>query len=66
MNALTPERLDQLYSQLCATMTQLGEAQAPLYLARFALLAIVRIGDDAVIRQMLADAAEGLQAPADG
>lgn len=66
MNTLPPERLDELYSQLCATMTELGEAQAPLYLARFALLAIVRIGDDAVIRRMLVDAAEGLQAPVDG
>ncbi|HMN79750.1 MAG TPA: hypothetical protein PKA20_07440 [Burkholderiaceae bacterium] len=60
MGSLPAERLDELYSQLCATMTELGEAQAPLYLA------IVRIGDDAVIRRMLADAAEGLRAPADG
>jgi hypothetical protein len=37
-------------------MTELGEARAPLFLARFALLAMVRIGDAALV-QDLTDAA---------
>ncbi len=38
------------------TMTELGEARAPLFLARFAMLAMVRLGDAAVV-QGLTDAA---------
>ncbi|MBN3854138.1 DUF2783 domain-containing protein [Paraburkholderia sp. Ac-20340] len=37
--------LDTVYTQLCKTMTQLGEANTPLFLARFALLALEHIGD---------------------
>jgi hypothetical protein len=53
---MTEAELDAAYTHLCKTMTELGEARAPLFLARFALLAMVRIGDvDAV--QSLTDAA---------
>ena len=53
---MTEAELDAAYTHLCKTMTVLGEARAPLFLARFALLAMVRIGDaDAV--QGLTDAA---------
>jgi hypothetical protein len=37
-------------------MTELGETRAPLFLARFALLAMTRIGDAGVV-QSLTDAA---------
>lgn len=48
---MTDSELDIVYTQLCKTMTELGEAHAPLFLARFALLAIDRIGDaDAALR----------------
>ena len=40
---MTDTELDAVYTHLCKTMTQLGESQAPLFLARFALLAIDRI-----------------------
>lgn len=53
---MTEAELDAAYTHLCKTMTTLGEARAPLLLARFALLAMVRIGDAAVV-QGLTDAA---------
>lgn len=54
--AMTEAELDAAYTHLCKTMTELGEARAPLFLARFALLAMTRIGDAAVV-QGLTDAA---------
>jgi hypothetical protein len=53
---MTEAELDAAYTHLCKTMTELGENSAPLFLARFALLAMVRIGDAAVV-QGLTDAA---------
>jgi hypothetical protein len=53
---MTDSQLDAVYTSLCKTMTRLGEPQAPLFLARFALLAIERL-DDAVLAQDLIDAA---------
>ena len=53
---MTEADLDTAYTHLCKTMTELGEARAPLFLARFALLAMVRIGDPATV-QDLTDAA---------
>ena len=53
---MTEAELDAAYTHLCKTMTELGETRAPLFLARFALLAMVRIGDAAAV-QGLTDAA---------
>jgi hypothetical protein len=53
---MTEAELDAAYTHLCKTMTDLGEARSPLFLARFALLAMVRIGDAGVV-QRLTDAA---------
>ena len=60
---MTDTELDAVYTRLCKTMTQLGAADAPLFLARFALLAIDRIGD-ADAAQRLIDAAADDLAPA--
>lgn len=60
---MTDSELDTVYTRLCRTMTQLGEATAPLFLARFALLAIERIGDGQAVQQLIDAAAEDL-APA--
>jgi hypothetical protein len=60
---MTDPDLDAAYTQLCRTLTTAGQAQAPLVLARFALLAMTHINDRAAIERMIADAAEGL-APA--
>ncbi|MEX3690872.1 hypothetical protein AB3X91_11495 [Paraburkholderia sp. BR14263] len=42
---MTDSELDTVYTHLCKTMTNLGEVNGPLFLARFALLAIERIGN---------------------
>ena len=55
--ALTDSELDFAYTDLCKTMTRLGEAQSALFLARFALLSMVRIGDATVIEHLIAEAA---------
>ena len=54
---MTDAELDAAYTHLCKTMTELGEARAPLFLARFALLAMVRIGDAAAVQGLTDDAA---------
>ena len=56
----TDTELDAVYTQLCHQMTALGEAQAPLFMARFALLAMNRIGDAAAVQQLMAQAAKDL------
>jgi hypothetical protein len=52
--------LDAVYTQLCRTMTDLGVDNAPLYLARFALLAIQRIDDPEAAMRLVAEAADGM------
>jgi hypothetical protein len=49
--------LDSVYTKLCSTLTQLGPERAALYLARLALLAIVRIGDAAAASELIDEAA---------
>ncbi len=55
---MTDVELDTLYGELCRSLTEAGESQAPLLLARFALLAIGAIDDPARIRALLAAARE--------
>ena len=62
---MTDTELDAVYTQLCKTMTQLGEPDAPLFLASLALLAIDRIGDAEAAKRLIDAAAEDL-APAAG
>lgn len=58
---MTDAELDLLYTHLCRTTTDLGERNAPLFLARFALLAIERLGD-AAARELIGAAAAELAA----
>ena len=37
---MTDAELDIVYTRLCQTMTELGEANASLFLARFAMLPV--------------------------
>ncbi|WP_418320741.1 hypothetical protein [Piscinibacter sakaiensis] len=53
---------DAAYTRLCTTMTELGEPQAQLFLARFALLAIEQIDDPAVVERLIDAAAVDLTA----
>jgi len=55
---MTDDELDTLYGELCRSLTQVGEARAPILLARFALLAIGAIDDPPRIRTLLAAAHE--------
>jgi len=55
---MTDSELDAAYTHLCTTMTRLGDAQAPLFLARFALLAMIRIGDRDAVRTLVDAAAD--------
>ncbi|TNC78098.1 DUF2783 domain-containing protein [Janthinobacterium lividum] len=57
---MTDIELDNLYTELCHTMGGLGEQRSPLFLARFALLAMGAIGKADVVQGLLRDAADGL------
>ncbi|RQZ14081.1 hypothetical protein DIE15_19415 [Burkholderia sp. Bp9031] len=57
---MTDTERDTLYTDLCHTMTRIGETDASLFLARFALLAIETIGDAKTVARLIADAGDGL------
>lgn len=57
---MTDSDLDIVYTRLCKTMTQVGEANTSLFLARFAMLAIDTIGDPTVALDLIDDAGEGM------
>jgi hypothetical protein len=59
-NAMTDSDLDIVYTRLCKTMTQLGQPNTSLFLARFAMLAIDRIDDPAAALNLIDDASEGM------
>jgi hypothetical protein len=42
---MTDSDLDLVYTTLCKTLTNEGEAQAPLYLARLAMLCLTELDD---------------------
>lgn len=60
---MTDSELDTVYTRLCKTMTEVGEAQAPLFLARFALLAIEQIGNADATLGLIAAARDDLPVP---
>ncbi|MDR6382231.1 hypothetical protein [Paraburkholderia caribensis] len=57
---MTDAELDTVYTRLCRTMTQVGEANAPMFLARFALLGIERIDDADVSLKLIEAAGDGI------
>ena len=61
---MTDTELDAEYTRLCEAMSAAGQAQAPLLLARFALLAMVRIDDATSIARMIDEAVDGLNGSA--
>jgi hypothetical protein len=54
--------LDAAYTLLARTLSDLGEAQATLMLARLAVLALARAPDVASAERLVRDAADGLAA----
>ncbi|MCA8278811.1 hypothetical protein LGN21_04345 [Burkholderia cepacia] len=59
---MTDTERDTLYTDLCRAMTRIGEADASLFLARFALLSIEAIGDTATVARLIANASDELPA----
>lgn len=57
---MNDSELDAVYTRLCRTMTELGADRAPLFLARFALLAIEQLGDPVAVMRIVDDAAAGI------
>ncbi|SAK46423.1 hypothetical protein AWB79_01117 [Caballeronia hypogeia] len=57
---MTDAQLDAVYTRLCKTMTQLGEANAPLFLARFALLSINQMNDADASLRLIDEASDGM------
>ena len=58
---MTDAELDIVYTRLCKTMTELGEANASLFLARFAMLAIDSLSDKDVTLRLIGEASEGMR-----
>ena len=56
MTAINESELDSLYGVLCRAISEVGEANAPLLLARFSLLAIGEIADVERVRRILTSA----------
>ena len=46
---LDPDQLDEVYTQACRNMTELGDAKIELFLARLALRLMKEVGDSQVI-----------------
>lgn len=59
---MSAAELDVVYTDLCTTLTGLGQAQTPLFLARLAMLALSHIGDAGVAQALIAAAARDLPA----
>ena len=57
---MTDSDLDNVYTRLCKAMTHVGEANTPLFLARFAMLAIDTIDNPAIALNLIDDASEGM------
>ena len=57
---MTDAELDTVYTRLCKTISEQGEANASLFLARFALLAIQKIGAADIVEQLINEAGEGM------
>jgi hypothetical protein len=65
MTSLSDADLDATYTHLCKTLTRLGEAHMPMFLARLALLAVSRMDSGAAALELIDSAAEDLEAGAD-
>jgi hypothetical protein len=58
--------LEDFYDALAQGIDRAGDAQAPVFLAKLALLLAQRIGDPVVLQQAVVAALAGLAEPADG
>ncbi len=60
--SLDAQSLDDLYTELCNTLTEVGEAQTPALLARLCLLLMRESGDPERIRSAIREARAALPA----
>jgi hypothetical protein len=60
--SLDPQSLDDLYTELCNTLTEVGEAQTSALLARLCLLLMQETGDAERIRRAIRAARDALPA----
>jgi hypothetical protein len=60
---MSDDELDAVYTHLCQALGAQGEAQAPLMLARLALLLIDRLGDAPAAHALIEAAAQDLRPP---
>lgn len=58
---MTDTERDAVYTLLCQTMTHVGEAQAPLLLARLSLLLMEQLGDAGTASALIDEAARSLR-----
>ena len=56
MNALAPQDLDDLYTELCYRMARAGEDATPHILARLSLLLMHEVGDAQRVRNAIENA----------
>ena len=56
--SLSPQELDDLYTELCYRMTDAGDAATPEILARLALLLMNEVGDAARVKRAIDAALE--------
>jgi hypothetical protein len=57
---MTEPQLDEIYTQTCRTMSALGDAKAPLFLARLCLLLIHELDDADRAKRAIVQAAADL------
>lgn len=50
---MTEQELDLAYTRMSEVLTELGEELSPLYLARFALLAMISINDVKEVQRLI-------------
>ncbi len=55
---MNEQALDRVYTELCHALTRVGEKHTNLMLGRFALLAMLEIGDEAKLLALIKDAAD--------
>lgn len=55
---MNDNELDIVYTKFCRSMSEIGEPDTPLFLARFALLAIMRIGNAETVLELIAQASD--------
>lgn len=60
---MTDLELDEVYTETCRALGAVGKPQAELYLARLALLLMLRVDDAQAIRTAIAEARADLPPP---